>query len=47
MVQNAPHAALFLLVALAARAASAIPDGETLETIYVMSFENSFFFVSD
>ncbi|KXG26630.1 uncharacterized protein LOC8073717 [Sorghum bicolor] len=27
MVQNAPHAALFLLVALAARAASAIPDG--------------------
>jgi hypothetical protein len=30
--QNAPHAALFLLVALVARAASAIPDGETLET---------------
>jgi hypothetical protein len=36
--QNAPHAALFLLVALVARAASAIPDGETLET----TFENSF-----
>ena len=41
--QNAPHAALFLLVALVARAASAIPDGETLETMLDYVFRKLFF----
>lgn len=43
MVPDAPHAALFLLfvVALVARAASAIPDGENMEK-YVISSDNSF-----
>jgi hypothetical protein len=40
--QNAPQAALFLLVALVARAASAIPDGETLETKMLCLSKNSF-----
>ena len=43
MVQNAPHAALFLLVALVARAASAIPDSETLETMLDYVFRKLFF----